>query len=362
MSRQARVGLLVIAGLTLFLVAIFAVANRSFLFSNTFTVKALYSQVAGLQTGAAVQFQGVNVGRVESVALPDEAGGKINVTMAIRERARHLIHGNTQAQIKSDGLVGNMIIVLVNPPNASTAPLEEGGFITGVDPFDLFEISDKALASVQTFEEAAITFEQILGDVRQGEGTIGKFIYDPALYNSLVQTADETQRLMASMGDNAEALVGIAGQATEGLESILAKVNEGDGTLALMLNDPGFYNQLLASADTLQKISGDLRAITVGAENAINWGALGAYRFAENMEALKHNFLFKRYYEERGYTEKAPFEVRERAIEESYRQLQAKQLELAEWEARLERREAAGAGSSPSETDTRKLPVPNDDQ
>ena len=27
----------------------------------------------------------------------------------------------------------------------------------------------------------------------------------------------------------------------------------------------------------------------------------GAFRFAENMEALKHNFLFKPYFEERGY-------------------------------------------------------------
>jgi phospholipid/cholesterol/gamma-HCH transport system substrate-binding protein len=53
------------------------------------------------------------------------------------------------------------------------------------------------------------------------------------------------------------------------------------------------------------------------------------------MEAGKHNWLFKRYFEERGYVEKAPFEVREQAIEESFRQLQEKERALILWEERL---------------------------
>lgn len=333
-----------IAGLALFVVVLFALANRSFLFSDTFFVRARYDRVSGLQTGASVQFQGVNVGRVESVSLPLEVDGKIEVTMAIRKNAQHLIHANTQAQIKSDGLVGSMIVVLVNPTVASSADLEqieEGDYIVGVNPFDVFEISDRAVESVQRFAEAATSFEQIMIDIRNGEGTLGKIIYDPALYATMLTTADEVQHLMDNLGRDAEALVGLAGEATEGVQSILAKVDEGDGTLALMLNDPQLYNQLLATSDTLQGISTDLRAITTNAENMTNWGVLGAYRFTELMEAAKHNWLFKRYFEERGYMEAAPFEVRERAIEESYRQLQAQQLELLNWEARLQARAAA---------------------
>ena len=362
MSRQARVGLLVLAGLALFLVALFALANRSFLFSNTFYVKANYDQVSGLQSGASVQFQGVNVGRVESVSLPEEAGGQITVTMAIREAAKHLIHTTTQAQIKSDGLVGNMIVVLVNPQEdlAEAEPVEEGDFIVGVDPFDVFEISDRAVESVQRFAEAATSFEQIMLDIRNGEGTIGKLIYDPALYSSMLTTADETQLLMRNLGRDAEALVVLAEEATQGVESILAKVDEGDGSLALLLNDPGLYNQLLATSDTLQGISGDLRAITTNTENLTNWGLLGAYRFAELMEAAKHNWIFKRYFEERGYMEKAPFEVREQAIEESFRQLQARQRELAAWEASLEARAQAldDRETAPDAASETTLPAP----
>lgn len=349
MSRQTRVGILVLAGILLFLLALFAVANRSFLFSDTFFIRSRFASVAGLQPGAEVQFQGVNVGRVESVRLPGSPGEKITVTMAIKETARRLIRVNTQAQIKTDGLVGNQIIVLVNPPREVAELIDEGDFIPGVEPFDLYEITDKMLSTVDRFDAAAATFQQIMLDVRNGEGTLGKIIYDPTLYNSFVETTNETSRALDNVADNAAALVSLAEQATQGVTSIVAKVDRGEGTLAMLLNDPAVYNTLLATADTLQGISTDMRAITTSAENAANWGALGSYRFAELMEAAKHNWLFKRYFEERGYMEQAPFEVRERALTQTYQQLEQRQRELYEWEQRLQQREAALNGGAPAE-------------
>ncbi|MEX0747376.1 MAG: MlaD family protein [Rhodothermales bacterium] len=352
MSRQARVGIVVLGGLVLFLLVLFAVANRSFLFSDTFFIKAQYSSVAGLNQGAQVQFQGVNVGRVESVTLPQEPGDNIVVTMAIKESAQHLITRSTQAQIKTDGLVGSKIVVLVNPPQTTAERVEEGDFIAGTEPFDLYEITDKMLSTVAQFDAAASTFQQIMQDVQRGEGTLGKLIYDEALYTEFVQTTGETRRTMNNLADNAGALVELAQEATQGVGSILDKVDNGEGTLARMLNDPAVYNTLLATADTLQGISTNLRAITSSAENASNWGALGAFRFAELMEAAKHNWLFKRYFEERGYMEKAPFEERERAIAESFKDLQRQQRELLEWQQRLEKREAdlTQTGSLPADT------------
>ncbi|CAM3377180.1 MlaD family protein [Rhodothermus bifroesti] len=340
MSREFRVGLLALAGVALFVLVLFTIANRSFLLSDTFLLRARFNRVAGLVPGAPVQFQGVNVGRVESVQLPLAPGGQIEVTMAIKETARRVIHRRTQAQIKSEGLVGQQIVVLVNPAGVDGEPVVEGDLIVGVDPFDLFEITDRALASVQTFEQAAEAFRQIMHDVQAGQGTLGKLIYDPALYNEFVATTSETRRVLNNLANNAEALVALADEATQGVKSILEKIDQGDGSLARLLNDPALYVQLLATVDTLRMVATDLRAITGAIENAAHWGTLGAYRFAELMEAAKHNWLFRRYFEERGYMEQAPFEVRERAIEQSYRQLEARMRELQAWEQALQAREA----------------------
>src|SRR5690606_3918460 len=112
----------------------------------------------------------------------------------------------------------------------------EGEFIRGIEPFDLFEITDTAMVAVARFEEAAVTLNHIMRDVRDGRGTLGKFIYDEELYNSTVATFDETQRLVNNLGNNAEAFVALAQSATEGLNGILAKIDSGDGTAARILN------------------------------------------------------------------------------------------------------------------------------
>ena len=350
MSRQTRVGILVAAGTILFLVALFAIANRSHLFSDIFFLNAQFNNVAGLQTGASVHYQGVSVGRVESVSLPAGPNDKINVEMAIDEDARRVIRERTQAQIKTDGLVGNQIVVLVSPPDPG-APIQDDDTIVGIDPFDLFEITDRALSSVQNFEQAANTFEEIILDVRNGEGTLGKMVYDSTLYISIVSTANDTRRVMNNMADNAEQLVGLAGDASEGLSDILVKVEEGDGTLARLLNEDELYQRLLASTDTIQSVTTDLKSVIDNLEAASNWGTLAAFRMAELMEAAKHNWLFKRYFEERGYMEQAPFEVRERAIEESFRELTERQKELIEWEERLRIREAEiGTGGASADS------------
>ena len=351
MNRNLRLGILIVSGSLLLMLGLFAIGSRTFLFSSVVQVRSQFSSVAGLQAGASVQYQGVSVGRVESVSLPDQPGQKIVVEMSISERASHLIRKNTQAQIKSDGLVGEQIIVLVSAAEPSE-PVENEDFLPGVDPFDLFEITDRALASVQDFERAANVFEEIMKDIQRGEGTLGRIIYDSTLYVSLVQTTDETRRVMTNRASSAEAnadvLVDLATQATAGINSILAKADSGNGTLALMLNDPRFYNELLASADTLRGIAADLKAVSSTAENAAIWGSLGAFRFAELMEAAKHNWLFKRYFEERGSMDLAPFELRERAVSESMEDISNRERELLMWETRLREWEAELAAKQDS--------------
>jgi phospholipid/cholesterol/gamma-HCH transport system substrate-binding protein len=340
MSRQTRVGLLVTVGAALFAVALFAIANRSFIFSDTFTMNATFNHVAGLNIGASVQYQGVNVGRVNDIRLPATPGERITVELAIGERARNVIRKNTRSQIKSVGLVGNQIVVLVSPSVPGDA-IAEGDTLVGDDPFDLFEITDRALQSVQNFEKAATSFEQIMLDVRNGEGTLGRIIYDSTLYTSIVRTTNESQRVMNSVTDNAQALVELADNATQAVNEILNEVRSGEGTLAKLINDPQLYDRLVVTTDTLNAITSDARAMIANWEQTSNWGALGAYRFAELMEAAKHNWLFRRYFEDRGYLERADFEIRERALEESHDRVAARELELFRWQQRLEAMQAA---------------------
>jgi phospholipid/cholesterol/gamma-HCH transport system substrate-binding protein len=350
MSRQVRVGILVFVGLALFLVALFAIGSRSFLFSSTFSLQAQFGNLGGLRVGAPVQYQGASAGRVENIVWPDQPGQPFTIEMALQNKVRPNITKNTVAQIKSQSLVGgNMMVVLVNPSEATAArpdaldPVEPGGTIQGQEPFSIAETSDQLLATVDTFANVAQEAQQIMQDVQRGRGSLGRFIYDDALYNRSVATieqaessAAEAQQLMTDLSGSVERITASAEEATAGLQEVLNKVNRGEGTMGKLLNNEAAYNRLLSVTDTLVASTRRIEDVLANAENATQWASLGAYRFSENMEALKHNFLFKPYFEERGYMEKADFEIRESAIEATYDDLEQWQRELNEREARLD--------------------------
>ena len=343
MSRQARLGLVVIIGLLSAVAFLFVIASQGNLLADTFSVRASFNQVAGLQKGADVFYNGISVGRVTAVELPRAPGDPITVRMDVDEEARPLIREDSRALIQTDGLVGSVIVSLTDgSPNRPQ--VADNGQITGVDPFALSEVSDRLFASVSRFDSVTVQLAGIMGDVRTGQGTLGRFLYDEQLYDNTVATTEEFQATLRTFTARADALVSVAENASRGVDQILAKVNTGDGTVARFLNEDDVYTTFLATAAQLQEgaaqlqtVSSDIRAVTDRFNQAAGWASLGAFRFSENMEALKHNFLFRGYFEDRNYYEMAPFEVRETAIAETLTDLQEWERRLAQQEREIDR-------------------------
>ena len=362
MTRQARLGLIVLLGLLSAVGFLFVIGSQGNLFADTFTVRASFNQVAGLQNGASVFYNGISVGRVVAVRLPTAPGDPITVQMAIDEEARALIREDSRALIQTDGLVGNVIVSLTDG-SPRRPQVADDGEIQGVDPFALSEVSDRLFQSVSRFDSVTIALAGIIGDVRTGEGTLGQFLYDERLYESTVATAEtfqatvaESQNTLRSLTARADELVSVAENASRGVDEILTRVYQGQGTVARFLNEDDVYTTFLATATQLQEgaaqlqtVSADIRAITDRLNQAAGWGALGAFRFSELMEAGKHNFLFRGYFEDRGYYEMAPFEVREAAIAETLADLQTWERRLVEQEREIEalRRQLEAAGVAP---------------
>ncbi|WP_263351581.1 MlaD family protein [Acidicapsa acidisoli] len=99
---------------------------------------------------------------------------------------------------------------------------------------------------------------------------------------------------MSALLDKANGLLG-QGQAAmvninkvaEHLNSVTAKVDSGNGTVGALVNDRALYNNLDQTASSA-------RAAASSAQTGIK-------DFQDNMEALKHNFLLKGYFKNRGY-------------------------------------------------------------
>ncbi|MGD0292912.1 MAG: MlaD family protein [Terracidiphilus sp.] len=101
----------------------------------------------------------------------------------------------------------------------------------------------------------------------------------------------EPPLLMADMLKKANGILDSGQQATEHLNSVSAKIDSGQGTVGALVNDKQLYNNLEQTTTTLH-------ATMLQAQ-------VGVTDFQENMEALKHNFLLRGYFNKRGYEDSA---------------------------------------------------------
>jgi phospholipid/cholesterol/gamma-HCH transport system substrate-binding protein len=137
--------------------------------------------------------------------------------------------------------------------------------------------------------------------VRTGTGTIGKLINEDGLHRELEALVLESRALAS------QAQLAVAGATnrvnglSDQLSETIARVNNGEGSIGKLLRDESLFVGIKTTTDNLATSSHDLR-------DALAKLAMGAGRFAEVTEALKHNFLVKGYFEDRGYWDAADFE------------------------------------------------------
>ncbi len=100
----------------------------------------------------------------------------------------------------------------------------------------------------------------------------------------------EMSELLKKMGgilDSSQQAIHNATGATANLQSISAKIDEGQGTAGALVNDKQLYTNLEQTSITMNATMLQARA--------------GVTDFQENMEAMKHNFLLRGYFKNRGY-------------------------------------------------------------
>lgn len=102
----------------------------------------------------------------------------------------------------------------------------------------------------------------------------------PVDYADVAKKASEMLETARDAIDSSKVAIGNVNDASADLKSITGKIDSGRGTIGALLNDQSVYRSL---NDTVYEAKA------------------GATSFAENMEALKHNFLLRGFFKKRGY-------------------------------------------------------------
>lgn len=303
-----KIGIFIFLALVILVVGIFMLGDKDALFSSTFEVRAFFHDIQGLKSGATVRLSGIDVGTVSDIAIVDDTTGRVEVTMDIKEDIARFIRTDTRASIETEGLVGNKVVVL-QIGSSSADRVRDGGIIQSKEPIGFAEVIEETQGIMQYTKEMTKDLSEIVARVNRGEGSIGKLLVDEELYRdaaSLTKRADsslknitveinEMTELFDKLGKGVETVVGNINEVVSDLDTIIAGVKDGKGMLGSMLVEGSYFDSAFVNA---------LRNIEMTTYDA----RIAASRLAENMEALKHNWLFKSYFEERGYWDKAVYE------------------------------------------------------
>jgi len=204
MSRAFRLGVFLVATLSVLAAGIFFIGSNEFLFSSTYRVRAEFPNVAGLTQGADVRVGGTRQGTVNHIALPTRPDGKVIVFLDLARDTHDVVKKDSVAAIRSEGLLGDKYVEVSFGSNAAEK-LKGGETIPSEVPLDM---SDLMKTAGQVLDSGKTTMENLASistKVDQGQGTIGALINDKKIYNQATAATAQAAAGAAAFKDDMDA-------------------------------------------------------------------------------------------------------------------------------------------------------------
>jgi phospholipid/cholesterol/gamma-HCH transport system substrate-binding protein len=302
-EHYVGLGIFVVVGLLLFTAGIFLIGNRRLLFERSFEVWTEFATITGLQNGATVRVSGKDAGEVLDIEVPPDPSKKFRVKMRITEELHPLVRTNSVAAIQTDGLVGNKFLSVSSGTKDKPVALP-GSTIPGQEAF---EFTDLMLQVSSTLQEVNDTIEGLQDDV---EKTL----------QVTTETIIETRSVIKETGGDIKGITSSSNKIAKDLNEMIAEIKQGKGTLGRLVTDDSLYESAESVAKNVEVTSRNIREAAEKANQTIaefreksqkglTDQASGTLRnlnevlsdMAENTEALKRNWFFRGFYKKRGY-------------------------------------------------------------
>lgn len=291
MSNELRLGIFVTIGILAILLTIMLLGNYSL--TSKYVVNTYFENTAGLPKKAKVKISGVDVGNIKDIVLEH---GKAKVVLVINRDIK--LYSDATAKIVSMGIIGTKYVE-INPGTATNKLIEHGQTIKTADCSSLEELIEDAVKKVNELLGNASTglnkdFFKNLYDTVENLKKLSKTIADKE--RQIGQVIDNFKNFSSDLSEitqkNKEDIRNIVlelKQVSQKIDQIVTKVNEGDGTIATLINDDEMATELKETVSdikvTVEQIQ-DFIGRTKKLE--IDWEYMG--RFDTRNEKFRNDF------------------------------------------------------------------------
>jgi len=277
-SQKIKIGLFTLAGILLFVVAIFIIGSKKNMFGETFMIYGTFRNVGGLEIGNNIRFAGINVGTVDDITIVSDT--LIRVDMLMKSKVKKFLKADAMASIGSDGLMGDKLITITSGSANEVRLLTGGSRIMTANPVDFDKVIGKF---TNVADDAAVIMNELAGmamQIRTGSGTLSKLLYTDDLSRSLEGTAVNAEKITGS------------------LAGITSHVQSGRGSLGkLVYTDSlsnGLGNTVITANEAMHTAQDAMRTIQTAADG-----------FSENMKALQGNVFLRGYFKKKARSKDA---------------------------------------------------------
>jgi phospholipid/cholesterol/gamma-HCH transport system substrate-binding protein len=304
-ARLAGVGVFVVGGLLLFTVGLFMIGDRQMAFAKKFRIYTEFKKITGLQPGAIIRVSGAKAGAIKQIDPPNTPGGKFRVQLEITEDLHQLVRMDSVASIETEGLVGGSYLG-VSAGSDKSPGAQADATIPSKEPFEIGDLMQQMSDTVAKVNEI---IDEMRDDVQRAVVAIA-------------DTADNANAIITDVGPDMKALTTAGARITTDAARIADSIRNGEGTIGKLLNDDELYRRVSSISKQVEEIATDARQVIEQTRNTLQSlqskdgpvqgvaadvkqtmeGARTAMvGFAENMEALKHNFLVRGFFKDRGF-------------------------------------------------------------
>lgn len=304
-SKVVGAGAFVIISVLLFTGVLFMIGERRMLFENRFEVYTEFAKLGQIESGSIVRVAGMNAGEVTEIQVPNSPDGKFRVKMEVRDDLHALVRTDSIASAQTEGLVGG-IFVSIATGSAEAPEVPKGGTIAGREPFSMADLLAQAS---ETITKVNMTVDDLSDDL---EVTIDEI---------KLATADAHQ-LFIDITPEIKSIAENGNRISADTQRMMASIRDGEGTIGKLINDDTLYMRAREIADETRSVMANVRQVSDEARRAISdfrskdgpaQGLFADMRvtltqtreatadLADNMEAMKHNFLLRGFFNRRGY-------------------------------------------------------------
>ncbi|HAF28514.1 MAG TPA: MCE family protein [Bacteroidales bacterium] len=179
---KVRLGLFIIGGIALFVLAIFIIGKQKNLFDPVFKLSTTFYNISGLEVGSNVRFSGINVGTVDNIEIINDS--TVQVEMLIRKKVQEFIKVDCKAGIGSSGIIGDRILFISQ--GSTDSPLAKNGQqISSTEPVETDAIMTSLLITADNAAIISDQLAQIMIKLNNGQGTLGKLIQDTIIAENI---------------------------------------------------------------------------------------------------------------------------------------------------------------------------------